>query len=599
MNCPTHEQLFEAVRSGDGSMDDHLPGCASCRSLFDSHKIIADELRMAGLRQSVLDLVPKPTRRVRRPAPQRPSIVGWVVGAAAAVLVAALLLFSLATEKAPAPTVWKPTLPVVEPKKDEPKPVVVEPKKEEPKPVVVQPKKEEPRKEEAPIVVPTPPREEPKTVVVEPKKEEPKPVVEPPKKTEIEPVKYKPVVVTAVYGPVARRTGERLAAGAPLARTDQVVTNSRQPGRLVVGKDYVVSLDRSTSFQVEQQEAGETRVTLSGRAFFEVEKRTTPFVIKTPHAEAIVVGTSFQVETDDKRTTLHVLEGSVRLKNDKGEALVKASQRSTATAGAKPSSPVRLDVEAETAWRARPDLSGNPAKEPFFDHSPGGNRKLAGVVLESPYHETEVDSGRLARATADLMDLGLALGHFHRSREKKIWLNVDRGTEGEFRPDGSLGAAVVTDRAKKVTAEYLGHLRAAAGTAPNQPIPMIVNFRDHSEVQDGAELEICEVAWSGWQKKTIEQAKVFYGQLLDKHKPAYRVEMRFDQVDDSYDYKGKKRKFMFTESDAKPDGYMAPRHSQRAIAFFFNPSFGGRPEDIDAYARILAELIEFLYARPR
>ena len=93
---------------------------------------------------------------------------------------------------------------------------------------------------------------------------------------------------------------------------------------------------------------------------------------------------------------------------------------------------------------------------------------------------------------------------------------------------------------------------------------MVVHLRDHSETQGGEELEVCEVAWTGWNPKTIEQLKALYAQLLEKFKPAYRIEMRFDRVDDAYEVKGKKRKFLFTESDANPFfGRMSDRTSSR------------------------------------
>ena len=40
-------------------------------------------------------------------------------------------------------------------------------------------------------------------------------------------------------------------------------------------------------------------------------------------------------------------------------------------------------------------------------------------------------------------------------------------------------------------------------------------------------------------------------------------------------------------------------NARNAVAFFFNPSFGKRDEDFDVYAKILAEMIEFLYLRRR
>jgi hypothetical protein len=73
--------------------------------------------------------------------------------------------------------------------------------------------------------------------------------------------------------------------------------------------------------------------------------------------------------------------------------------------------------------------------------------------------------------------------------------------------------------------------------------------------------------------------------------------MRFQGVDDSYEWKGVRKPFTFAEADARVEGYMSPRNARSALAFFFPPGFGKRDEDVDVYARILAEMIEFLYLR--
>ncbi|MBI3856255.1 MAG: hypothetical protein HY293_11250, partial [Planctomycetes bacterium] len=205
------------------------------------------------------------------------------------------------------------------------------------------------------------------------------------------------------------------------------------------------------------------------------------------------------------------------------------------------------------------------------------------------------ESGRLAKATAEGMDVGLALGHSFRDLPRKVWINVDRGMEAEVRGDGSLGPEAFSDRARKATADYLDHARQAAGVAPRQPLPMIVQFRNHY-LND---LDVCEVASAGWDRRTIAGLKAVYAQLLEKHKPATRLEMRFQGVDDSYDYKGAKRAFSFAEADARIEGYMSPRNARCAAAFFLNPGFGRRDEDFEVYAKILAEMIEYLYLRRR
>jgi hypothetical protein len=380
-----------------------------------------------------------------------------------------------------------------------------------------------------------------------------------------------------------------VVAGIEIARADQLTTSARRASRFTVA-GFAIALERSSTLSLEQDETGATRaILLAGAAFFDVEKRTAPFLVSVGGAEAVVVGTSFQVE----RSSLSVLEGSVRLRNEKGEVLVRAGHRSSVRPGEKPSTPAKADVEALTAWRRRPELLPNPEHAPSLERESGANRKLPGLVLASPFGEGEPESEKLARAAAELLDVGLVVGHYWREPQKKLWINVDRAMEADVRDDGTPGKELFTDRARKATAEYLDQLRAAAGVAPREAVPMIVQVRNHYE----SNLEVCEVASTGWNRPTIAGLKALYAQLLEKHKPATRIEMRFQGVDDTYDHKGAKRAFLFTEADPKIEGYMAPRNARNAAAFFLPPSFGKRPDDFEAYAKILSEMIEYLYAR--
>lgn len=638
--CLSDSELTAFARRQDLSerVEEHLASCAACRDeAVDLAEALSADAAAAVpevLRQRVLDLGPAaaplprrvPTARTRMTARSRPArrpapTWVWLAGAAAAFALV-VLLFAIAGNRpdsppgvvkdrpaapkrevvrepdpppAPAPREEPPKPPEL-PKPEEPKPAPGPVRKEEPKP----PDRPKPPDPEPPKPKPEPPPPAPKPEAIVRKPEEPKPakpetVVEAPKV-----VKYLPVRVAAVNGPVALRGGGKLQKGAELARQDEAFTDHRHLASVGFEGGVVAVCEKSTSFSIEQPEGGETRLALkSGTAFFKVEKRPSPFVVSTPSADALVVGTSFQVEADEKRTVLHVLEGAIRFRNEKGEVVVNAGQRSIARRAEKPSPPVKLDVAAVTAWSRRPDLEGNPRADLWIEHAAGANRKFPGLVVAAPYAQGETSAARVAVPLAEAMDVGLLLGHNHRDREKKVWLNIDRGMEHEVRDDGTRGPAAPSDRAKRITAEYLGHLKAAAGVPENRPAPMVVCLRVHSEQQAGAELEVCEVAWTGWNRRTIEQLKALYAQLLDKHKPGYRMEMRFEGVDDSYEYKGQKRRFMFTESDAEGDGYMAPRHSQNAIAFFFNLSFGRHPEDLDAYVRIFTEMTEFLWQQRR
>jgi hypothetical protein len=601
------------------AVEEHLAACPKCR---DGAVDLVEALGASGedapaaLEDRILGLGPQTASGVRRsvtarirPAggARRPSALLWAT--AAAVLFAVVVVLALPKGRTPAVQLVKPPVPKREavakeepPRPEPPKPVVrEEPKPEPPKPppapkpeeprLVVEPRRETPK----PVEVPKPaPPEPPKPLV----REEPKP--EP--KTEVKTPKFLPVRVLAVNGPVSRRNGGALARGAVLEKGDELFTDARHLASLALEGGVSVFLEAGSAFSVEQVDGGETRLTLkSGPAFFRVEKRTQPFVVATPSADAVVVGTGFQLDLDERRSVLHVLEGTIRFRNEKGEVLVGANQRSLARRGEKPGAPVRVDVAPLAAWTERPDLQGAPLARPWMEHAAGRNRKLAGLVVASPYFRRETESGRLAQLLAESLDVGLALGHNHRDRaaEKRVWLNVDRWTEVELRPDGTQAPARETERAKQATIEWLGHLRSAAGLPAKAPVPMVAVFRTHSETVGGQDLESAELAWTGWNRRTIEQAKAHYAALLDKHQPSFRLDLRFEGVDDVYDVRGTKRKFLFTEGDAEATGYMAPQHSQNALAIFFPLSFGRHADDFDAYSKIFAELLEWLYQRKR
>ena len=502
--------------------------------------------------------------------------------AAAGVLFAAAALLALLTsrpqvrlpEAAPAPRAPEPAAVAHESPLAEPPP---------PKPVP-------PTPPAAPIPSPPPPAV-PKIVPPEPPRPEPPkppdPPAPPPPATE--PARRKMLVLAAVDGSLLRLRAGKTApatAGAELAPSDLLITSHRRAARFSPVEGVVVFLERGATFEAEVREEGSLRARLAaGVAFFELAK---PIDVATPEGEISVTGASFQVARDEKLTVVAVLEGAARFRTEKGEVTVRAGQRSGARSGERPSTPAKADVEALAAWRRRPELSPNPERTAFTDHEPG--RRLPGLAIAAPFFEGEAEAGRVARATAEILDAGLVLGHHWRDVGKKRWINVDRSMEAELRADGTPARETFTDRARKATAEYLDHARVAAGVTG--PVPMLVQFRNHYE----RNLEVCEAASNGWPKATIAHLKALYAQLLEKHKPAYRLDMRFQGADDTYDHKGQRRTFFHTEADARVEGYMAPRAARRAIVFFLNPEFA-KQADVDAYAKVFAGMIEFLYKR--
>ena len=95
-------------------------------------------------------------------------------------------------------------------------------------------------------------------------------------------------------------------------------------------------------------------VTLSGEAFFQVEKGTFPFIVKTEQGICTVTGTKFNVRAREQETVLSVEEGQVKFQNTKGidsTVFVEAHQISEVRFDKAPTSPRIADAHTIAAWR--------------------------------------------------------------------------------------------------------------------------------------------------------------------------------------------------------------------------------------------------------
>ena len=95
-------------------------------------------------------------------------------------------------------------------------------------------------------------------------------------------------------------------------------------------------------------------VTLSGEAFFQVEKGAFPFIVKTGQGICTVTGTKFNVRAREQETILSVEEGQVKFQNKKSidsTVVVEAHQISEVQFDKAPTSPRMADAQAIAAWR--------------------------------------------------------------------------------------------------------------------------------------------------------------------------------------------------------------------------------------------------------
>jgi len=214
-------------------------------------------------------------KRLRRPSHKSD---GWVYGVAAAVLAAIILVVMMSGTRSPAPVVIIPkldvpppkTLPPIETPKQPEKPKVVEP--------VIAPKLE------VPPAAPKPPKvEEPKPLIVPETKPAPK--------------------VTQVIVAKNVTTGADLAAGAGVEGAATVVYPDGTK----------LDLGAETTVRDLLDAKGKTLTLEKGVLVADVVKQPQPMILKTPHAEIRVLGTTLRVTIEPGSTRLDVLSGKVRL----------------------------------------------------------------------------------------------------------------------------------------------------------------------------------------------------------------------------------------------------------------------------------------------
>jgi transmembrane sensor len=121
--------------------------------------------------------------------------------------------------------------------------------------------------------------------------------------------------------------GSRLAdkQGIPGWGASEVVTGANELATVKLGEGSVVRLAPSSRLRVL---AGRGRVvTLEGRAFFAVERMPQhPLIVRTAMGDARVLGTRFELATDNAGLRLRVVEGKVALTTPRQQAEVDAGQ---------------------------------------------------------------------------------------------------------------------------------------------------------------------------------------------------------------------------------------------------------------------------------
>ncbi len=171
----------------------------------------------------------------------------------------------------------------------------------------------------------------------------------------------------AMNGPIADEAGVSITKSADgqliyALKSDSADANKENTLSTSNGETYQVRLPDGTrvwlnagsslTYTSKLVQAGQRRVKLVGEAYFEVAKdRSKPFIVSTGTQEVEVLGTSFNVNAykDEPVTSTTLVEGSIKIKTDKGAHLVRPGEQAINTG--KDIRIVRTDTENITDWK--------------------------------------------------------------------------------------------------------------------------------------------------------------------------------------------------------------------------------------------------------
>lgn len=123
----------------------------------------------------------------------------------------------------------------------------------------------------------------------------------------------------------------------------EFITGPEESTTVRLDDGTIVRLAPGSRLEVDNRSTGERRVTFDGVAYFAVARDASrPFIIHTKNGDAHVLGTRFELRTEDTEMRVVVVEGRVALESGGGRTEVAASQMGRAGADR---TPTVVDVE--------------------------------------------------------------------------------------------------------------------------------------------------------------------------------------------------------------------------------------------------------------
>lgn len=139
-----------------------------------------------------------------------------------------------------------------------------------------------------------------------------------------------------------------------ISANQEISTGSGQLATLVINSKHRMILNENTSVSIcplaSESNIGCVVNLTSGRIYTHVEHDGNPFVIETNNGQAIITGTTFDIEANKSNMKLIVTEGSVNFKSPQGSVNVSSGHFSEISSKSMPTQPGLCDAKHLTAW---------------------------------------------------------------------------------------------------------------------------------------------------------------------------------------------------------------------------------------------------------
>lgn len=221
--------------------------------------------------------------------------------------------------------------------------------------------------------------------------------------------------------------------------------------------------------------------------------------------------------------------------------------------------------------------------------------KLFGVVIAAPHGGFDMRAPWIAREAAAISGAGFLSGTGWRVTSAERFINVNRPTQAPFILGVRQSREVITPAAEAVFRAWSAMMPVAAGIQ-TLPVPLYVEIHGHSRKgPSGRTMDVVEVATVNISRQTclILREKLLFFLRRAGGRP---VPVFFQMRDKYFTIPGEKGKipFRWSAMGARTIGSLAGDRVVRAVHIELPPSARKSPVQRRAWARAIAELVEWM-----